>query len=407
MTERDRKVLKYTNILIFLFLGLAVISSQYSIATSSIGVGGLIILAVFRIIVFRNIYTGDKKIIYLFLLFIAAEVLSSFFAGDAKESFSNIGRRISLYIVFFSVIFFIESENQIKKFLLVFFVFSALISVIEIVKFIIDYSPAAVTPLAEYRLQYFGYPITNGQIKMMILLIMIPFMLAEKNYITGRIYIFLLSLPVFVSFYLTNARNAVLGLFTGLIVIGALKNRKFLFGVLTLTALFLIFAPESLKSRIESITNFEHPSNKTRFIMWETGVRMIKDSPVIGFGDIDINKLYRKYKTPEHHGEGSHMHNNAIQLLVNFGIAGFTAWFMLMLYLFLSQLKMFFKTRSNEFLNLLALISLVSMIALQITGLTEWNFGDAEFAVVFWFNLALAFTAWRLFSSKGNETAGS
>jgi O-antigen ligase len=158
-----------------------------------------------------------------------------------------------------------------------------------------------------------------------------------------------------------------------------------------------------MKSRIESITDLKHPSNKARFIMWETGIRIIKDSPVIGFGDVDMNKLYRKYKTPEYHGEGSHMHNNAIQLLVDFGFIGFIAWFMLMLYIFLCQLKIYFRTKLNEFLNLLALISIVSMAALQITGLTEWNFGDAEFAAVFWFNLALAFAAWKIYSTPKAE----
>jgi len=41
------------------------------------------------------------------------------------------------------------------------------------------------------------------------------------------------------------------------------------------------------------------------------------------------------------------------------------------------------------------------MIALQIAGLTEWNFGDAEFAAIFWFNLALAFLAIK-FKAKGD-----
>jgi len=53
-------------------------------------------------------------------------------------------------------------------------------------------------------------------------------------------------------------------------------------------------------------------------------------------------------------------------------------------------------------LNIIAVSSLASMIAFQIAGLTEWNFGDAEFAAVLWFNLSLAFVAEKLINRKQN-----
>ena len=389
------------NILVFVFLALAVISSQFSIASSSVGIGGLIILTLFSLLTDKNTDKPEKNLLILFGIFIAAQVLSSMLCNSPAESFNHIYRKISIYIIFFAVIIFFNSAEQIKRFLIVFFIFSALVSVIESVRFFIDYIPHPSKPLAEYRLEYYGYPVTNGQIKMMILFLMIPFLLVKKNYIINKFYIALLSLPVLFTFYLTNARNALLGLFAGLIIIGALKSRKFLIGLLTVTALFIMFAPDNVKSRMLSIADLNHPSNKSRFIMWDTGMKILKDFPVTGIGDVDVKKVYSLYKTPEIHGEGSHMHNNVMQILINFGFIGFLAWFMLMLYLFINQLKVFFKTRGNEFLNILAMISVVSMIAMQITGLTEWNFGDAEFAAVFWFNLGLAFTAWKLFTRNG------
>jgi O-antigen ligase len=238
---------------------------------------------------------------------------------------------------------------------------------------------------------------------MMILLLLIPFLLVKENFITKKYILLLLSLPVLVTFYLTNARNAVLGLFTGLLLIGILKNRKFLLGLLTLTSLFLIFAPEGIKDRALSIGDFKHPSNVTRFMIWETGIKIIKDSPFIGYGEVDFKEIYSRYRDPKRHGEGSHMHNSALQIMVNSGLLGFLAWFLLMLYIFLNQIKIFLKTKQHEFLNILAMVSAVSMISLQICGLTEWNFGDAEFAAVFWFNLSLAFIADKFSNSKEAE----
>jgi len=376
-------------------MGLAVITSQFSIATSSIGIGGLIILIFIKLVTDISSLRFDKTLLYLFGAFILTQVLSSFFAGNPAESFDHIYRKISIYIVFFAAILFLNTRQKLKNFLIVLIVFTAVISCIEIVRFVFDASRQRM-PLAEYRLSFYGYPITNGQIKMMVILIIVPFALSKENFLIGRIYLILLSLPVFFTFYLTNARNALLGLLAGLIIFGALKNRIFLISLAVLTGLFLLFAPLAVKERMLSIADLDHPSNNSRIVMWETGIKIIKDAPLFGYGDIDVKKIYIRYKTPEFHGEGSHMHNNIFQILFNFGFAGLITWLALMIYIFFRQIAVYRKTKDDEFLNLLAVISIASMAALQVCGLTEWNFGDAEFAALFWFNLALAFIAVKL-----------
>ncbi len=381
---------------------MAVISSQFSIATSSIGIGGLIILTVFKLIVTQEKFSIDNNLLYLFGIFILAQVISSAVSGNPSDSFDHIYRKISLYIIFFATILFIKSSNHLKKFLIVFILFTAFISTIEIIRFALEYIPNPTIPLSEYRLQYYGYPVTNGEIKMIILLIIVPFFLVKKNFLMNKIYLALLSLPLLITFYLTNARNAILALFIGLILIGIFKNKYFLIGIILIAVLFLVFAPLPIKERAMSIIDLNHPSNHSRFIMWNTGVKIIKDNLFFGVGDVDNNIIYRMYKTPEFHGEGSHMHSNVIQILVNFGITGFIAWLALMIYLFNRQIKIWIVTRKFEFLNILSLISILTMVALQVSGLTEWNFGDAEFAAVFWFSLALSFLAFKFMLKKDN-----
>lgn len=380
-------------------MGLAVITSQFSIATSSIGIGGLIILLFIKLFTDISSLSLDKTLLYLFGAFILAQVLSSFFAGNPAESFDHIYRKISIYIVFFAAILFLNTRQKLTNFLIVLIAFTALISCIEIVRFVFDASRQEL-PLSEYRLSFYGYPITNGQIKMMVILIIVPFLVTSKNYLINKIYLLLLSLPLFITFYLTNARNALLGLFAGLLIFGALKNRIFLIILVVATGSFILFAPLTIKERMLSIADLDHPSNNSRLVMWETGIKIIKDAPLFGYGDIDVKKIYIRYKTPEFHGEGSHMHNNIFQILFNFGFAGLIIWLALMIYIFFRQIAAYRKTKDDEFLNLLALISITSMAALQICGLTEWNFGDAEFAAVFWFNLALALIALKLSDNK-------
>lgn len=329
----------------------------------------------------------------MFASFILAQVISSALCGNPADSFDHIYRKISIYIIFFAAIFFINDTVTLRRLLVIFILFSTLISSIELARFTMDYIQSPPKTLSEFRLQYFGYPITNGEIKMAILLIIIPFFLMKNNYLMNKLYLALLSLPIFITFYLTNARNAFLGLFTSLVVLGILKNRYFLSGLIAITVLFLVFAPDTAKERIMSIADLNHPSNHARFVMWDTGIKIIKDNLMFGTGDVDNNMIYKMYKKPEFHGEGSHMHNNVLQILVNFGITGLAAWLALMVYLFYRQVKIFRQTASDELPNLLAVISILVMISLQVSGLTEWNFGDAEYAAVFWFGLALAYLA--------------
>lgn len=379
--------------MIYVFLCLAVFTSQFSIASSSIGIGGLIILTSFKLIYRSEKIFIEKNLLYFFGLFIIMQVVSSVFSSNPGESFENISRKISLYIIFFASILFIKKEADLLMLLKILILFTALVSAVEIIRFAVDYLPNPDKPLSEYRLQYYGYPVTNGEIKMILLLIIIPFLLVKKKFLFSKSILILLSLPLFITFYLTNTRNAILGLFTGLIITGSLKNRYFLAGLIVIVVLFLLFAPIAYKERVFSIADPEHPSNKSRIVMWETGIKMFKDNPVLGVGDIDINKVYRMYKTPESHGEGSHMHNNFMQMLVNFGSLGLISWLILMLYIFFRQVKIYSASKQHELLNLISLISVTSFTALMITGLTEYNFGDAEFAAVFWFALSLAFLA--------------
>ncbi len=396
--------LKYIEILSYVFLGLAVITSQFSIAGSSIGIGGLVILTTAKLILDRNLKFEYKTILYLTLAFVSAQIISSLFSTNPAHAFDNLYRQVSLYIVFFAAIITINNAQALKKFLALFIIFTALVSSVEITRYIIDYT-LSQKPISEFRLEYYGYPITNGEIKMLILLIIIPLIISKADFILNKVTLILLSLPLLFTFYLNNARNAFLGLFAGLVLYGALKNRYFLAGLVLLMILFLVFAPLPVKERILSIADMNHPSNHSRFVMWDTGLKMIKDNLLIGIGEVDIKKAYEQYKKPELHGEGSHMHNNVIQIALTAGLLGLILWLSLMIYIFFRQFKIYIETRPSEFLNIIAAVSICSMLALQVSGLTEWNFGDAEFAAVFWFNLALAFIVQRLYRENSYAQA--
>jgi len=394
-------VVKYINTAIVIFLGIAVIGSQLNVVLSSIGVGGLIILIIARIAADPHVTIVNKNIIFLWIIYLIIQIIGSYFSDVPAESFSNVFRRFSLYPVFFATFIFIDNLKDLKRLLMVFFVFSALLSSVEMVRYLIDFFSQSEVKFAEFRLGYSGAAITIGEIKMLIALLIIPLLFIKEKFVFNKAVLILMLIPILLTLYFTNTRNAFLGVFGGMLITGALKSKYFFFSLVACTILFLLFAPLPLKERMVSIVDLHHKSNESKIVTWETGERIVKDRPFLGFGDIDINKIYARYKKPELNGEGEHMHNNYLQIVVMFGFIGFISWAAAMIYIFIWQIKVYMATKKNNVLNALALISLISMVAFNISGLTEWNFGDAKFAVVMWFSIGLGFLALKL--NRTNE----
>jgi putative inorganic carbon (HCO3(-)) transporter len=396
--------IKITDTIIIVFLCIHVFGSQISVALSSVGLGGMIILAVFRLIMDSNVYKPEKNLIYVFLLFVFAQLTASIFSINPLDSFIH-SKRVFLFSGFFITIIFIKDIKQLRIILSVFFIITALVSIYELVRYFISFEEQSKIPIGEYRIGYFGYPITNAEIKMLILLIIISLILLKDRFIFNKVWLSLIAVPIFLSLFFTNSRNALLGLFTGLLYIGYAKNKYFLAGLIIVVVLFLVFAPMPIKERVMSITDMNHPSNLARFETWKTGIKMIEDHPIFGIGDTDILKLYRTYKIPEFQGEGSHMHNNVLNVFLTLGIFGLLCWIVMMVYLFIRLIKIYYLTKSSPVLNIFAVTSISAFIAFQVSGLTEWNFGDFEFTAVLWFTLGLSFLSEKFFKIQADTRA--
>ena len=167
--------------------------------------------------------------------------------------------------------------------------------------------------------------------------------------------------------------------------------------------LIFTFAKES---RLLSIFNFYNPSNRVRFELWDAGLKMFKDHPIFGVGDIDLGQLYAKYKHNYDKEIQGHMHNNFVHELVTLGLFGFIAFCFLIVKIIIIDLKIFKETKDKPFISSYALGAIGGFAAFLVSGLTEFNFGDQEIITLVWFtfgfNLALYY-----FSKKQIEKTNS
>jgi O-antigen ligase len=243
---------------------------------------------------------------------------------------------------------------------------------------------------SEIRIDYFNYPLTTAEIKMMSIMSVLPLLFIKNKFIVSRKYLLLIIVPIFISMLLTQSRNVLLATFVCFLITGIFINRKFLAAFIVILILSSVFLPETYTRRIKSIADPNHLSNRARLSMWEVGFEMFKDHPLTGIADSHIKEIYETYKTPEEHSEGVHLHNNFIMILATTGIFGFLSFMIMFILIFLKQLK-YFKQEIQPVNKMLIFGSILVMIAFQISGVFEWSFGDHEVMTVFFFLVSVPF----------------
>ena len=262
--------------LIWLLGAVAVISVTFSVAVSSIAMSAAFIAL--AAVTFRRGW-GALPVTGLetaFVLYIAAEVISSAFSVDPADSFYNM-KRVLLIGVAYLAAFSFTSEGRIRTLLLVLGVIGAIAAIGETM------TVRTVNGVLE-RPMLFQLPLTEGGIRMMIILLLFPFVISDALPTRWRVTMAFILVPLFVGLVITQARSAWVAFIAGGIVIGVLKDRRLLGGLLILLVAFMIFAPADFRSRALSVVDFKEDSNASRFQMISTGWRMFLDRPVFGWG---------------------------------------------------------------------------------------------------------------------------
>lgn len=390
------------NITILVCLTIQIFSASFSIAVSSIAFGiwgGLWIIEVLfldRKLLFDKDTFKELKWINIFIgLYITIDLLSRIFAFYPDEALIGVKRNL-LFLIFFVCLMKIYDKKILFNLLIAVLVIQALISLGELTQYLLSIKDSLKDkPFSEIRINYLSYPLTSGEIKMMIFFLFFPliFLKGRSMFMDKRVLIGLL-IPVFVSMLLTQSRNVFIALFVCMIITGLIVNRKFLFIFLAIVILGGLLLPSKYTDRIKSIADLEHPSNSSRLIMWETGWKMFINNPIIGVGDNKVMEVYQYYRPQMTESEHSHLHSNIMMILATNGIIGFAVWVGLFLLIFLKYLR-YYKMKFNDEYKLMILGSILVLVSFHISGIFEWSYGDAEVFSVLFFILSVPFNFYK------------
>ncbi|HLF50599.1 MAG TPA: O-antigen ligase family protein, partial [Methylomirabilota bacterium] len=148
-----------------------------------------------------------------------------------------------------------------------------------------------------------------------------------------------------------------------------------------------------LRHRILTMADAHDVGVTERVYMWRSGLAMWREHPWLGVGPGGVKREYHAYALPEAAKKRTgHVHNTPLQILVERGVLGLAAWLWLF-GAFYGRAIGLLRRLPPEAARERALVagSLAAVTGFLVAGLSEYNFGDSEVAMVAWAIMALPF----------------
>jgi O-antigen ligase len=188
-------------------------------------------------------------------------------------------------------------------------------------------------------------------------------------------------------------RNAWVGLAVALVALALLRAPRLLLAFVPAALVFVILAPVPLLHRVTSILNLRDVSNYDRLCMLEAGMTMVRERPIFGIGPDVVRHRYALYRPPvAPRYDVPHLHNSLLQLAAERGLPALAAY----LGLNLAAMSLAWRRFRDEGGHRgpradLYAGALLALLAFNVAGLFENNWGDAEVQRTALFALAIPF----------------
>lgn len=386
------KIIEY---LLYIFVAFSLIS----IAGTQITLGLVLVVWIIKMILEQRWLIKKTSLELALLMFILTVVLATIFSIDPAASFVNLKNLLLISVVYL----FVSNINDRA-------------TVVRLVNLFIGVS--AIMALAGLV----GTDIIGGKRVMALKSTTMTWgaMSAVFTIITVSVLLFgvrgkkqllyaLAFIIQFIAMLFSYVRGSWIGFVAGVIVLGLVKTKKLIVGILIFLLIVFLLAPPAIKNRIHSITDIEVGSTKVRFTQWRNAIKIFRDYPLTGVGWIDLGELHRSYAP-----EGAdlnyqayrigHFHNNFVMFLVCFGVLGFIAGCYMIFRIVQIEYRIYRKISPHEkWLSAVVVGCIAAFIGFWTNGLFDWTFGDAEPATLIWFTIGVTVTIGNLVSCKSEK----
>ena len=379
-------------ILIFtLFLFTA--SSMFSISISQVsaGVGGFFWLL-------RTHLTDTWKeqrwpLGIPFVLFVLACLIAVVNAYDVNYSYSSL-KKLLEFLIFFWVLNCVRDNNLRNSLSLILITSATLAGLFGLYQYwqVFDFNQKfSIFITTENRpegtlstyMTFAGLLMLAGVIALAKILFQKP----THKWLLGSIGIITLSL------LLNLSRQTWFGFLIALIFLVFFWRKKILLLIPIMLLVIYVASPLSVQQRVKSTLSGEDRTFTMRTALWKGGWKIFKDYPLTGCGFRCVDLVNSQYPDPTGYiARFRGMHNNLIQVAVDTGILGVTAWLGIWFCFFRFLYHKAIDLGKNVFEHWSIFGSSAAVLAFLAAGFFETNFYDSEVAMVLYFIMALPFS---------------
>lgn len=199
-------------------------------------------------------------------------------------------------------------------------------------------------------------------------------------------------------------RGAWIAATVSIAIVLLLRAPRWLALFVVVLLVLLVVSPTPVRDRVESIVDMSNFSNYDRLCMLEAGWRMVRERPVLGHGPEMVRERYPIYRHPTAPRLWiPHLHNNVIQIAAEEGVVAAAAYIWLMAAAAWAAFRLYRRQKlipgdgSDLYLGAFG-----ALVAFNLAGIFEFNWGDTEVQRLALFLVALPYCASRDLDEVGD-----
>lgn len=310
------------------------------------------------------------------LLLAAVLVLASVAAGQVNGSWFGI-RKVGIMAIFFLTVSLADHPLRARRSLDFFLAGGGICALGSILLFGLGIKHGRATSFSG------DYMAAGGMYMLCFLLAVSRFLQPSAG--RGRRIWGAVALVLALALVMTYTRSSWIGALAGLLFLGLYRDWRLPAAVLLLVAGFLAVFPHSPVAERAWTVNSNISSNTERRLMWDTGLKLFRDAPWLGYGVDNLARVYGRYVHPEAEEQSPpHVHNTLLQLALNGGAAAslvYVVWLIAVWRLgLLGFRRLPDSPAARDSLGITA-----AMIGFAVNGLFEFNFGTAQVMAIVYF----------------------
>ncbi|HUW22934.1 MAG TPA: O-antigen ligase family protein [bacterium] len=398
------KLLKYCDWLVGAFLILFVFWSPISITGAQTAVSFALLFWLVRMFLTKKFCLARNPLNIPIVAFLVAAAIGVIMAVNFKHSLKAY-MTLGWMFIFFLIVNNVKDTIQFKRLVRILVLITTIGGAYGIFQHLtkIDFFGNVKhlrLPMARST-GFFDGPATFGN----YILLVLPVVIGLSSYIRIRRkkrWLQLSGLIILTAIIFSYGRAVWIGLIVGLIFMGILGSRRLLLSILAgiMICSILILALPSLEfaQRVAGTVKSKHPvGDRTEF--WEGSLRILRDYPITGVGWEGFRKVYPRYRPSEEEKSVSNAHNNFVDVAVDSGLLGLGIFLWLLVTIYKVGFHIFKELEDGYFKGFVWGF-LGSLTAFLIAGLSQYNFGDSEVVMLFYFLLGMVMVIPRIKEAK-------